>query len=129
MNSDALISSRIRYSDHIEKKVRCAIETVVAEGKTPSFYNVSSLAQIARSTLYRKPQLRALVETAREAAHQAQMPAANEIDVLKQENGKLREEIRALKARLRLIEGMQRAPDHGSGTCCDYAFINFPKAA
>ena len=49
-------------------RVAAAIEGLLAEGSTVSFYSVAERAQVARSTLYRRPDLKAAVEEARAAS-------------------------------------------------------------
>ena len=82
MVDGALIEAREKYSNIIENKVRWAIEAIVAEKKTPSFYNVASRAQVARSTLYRKPELKALVVAARDVSRRQITPSASFDDLL-----------------------------------------------
>lgn len=59
-------AARESKSRQIERRVRVAVDALVAEGKVPSFYVVSERAKVARSTLYRRPELRALVDRARD---------------------------------------------------------------
>ena len=49
-------------------RVASAIDGLLAEGSAVSFYSVAERAQVARSTLYRRPELRAAVEGARSAS-------------------------------------------------------------
>ena len=53
-----------RWSSVAQRAI-CAIENMVERGERISFYSVAKEAQIARSTLYRRDDLRALVEMAR----------------------------------------------------------------
>ncbi len=46
-------------------RVAAAIESLLAEGSAVSFYSVAERAQVARSTLYRRPDLKTAVEEAR----------------------------------------------------------------
>lgn len=61
-------SARKARSDDMTARVSDAVEALMAEGAPVSFYTVAGRAQVARSTLYRRPDLRAVVEAAREAA-------------------------------------------------------------
>ena len=49
-------------------RVASAIDGLLAEGSAVSFYSIAERAQVARSTLYRRPELRAAVEGARSAS-------------------------------------------------------------
>lgn len=64
----ALSTAQGRKKQQIQNRVQAALAELAAEGKALSFYQVSQRAGVARSTLYRNPQLRALVEQARYAA-------------------------------------------------------------
>ncbi len=59
---------QVSQEQNIEQRVRRAVGEMAAEGKVPSFYQVAERAKVARSTLYRNPELRALVEEARRDA-------------------------------------------------------------
>lgn len=68
MNESGLVAleqSRATLSDEIAQRVKCALELMKEQGIAPSFYSVADAAQVARSTLYRRSDLRSLVEEAR----------------------------------------------------------------
>lgn len=120
---------RTEREDMMEESVRCAIASLQAEGKTPSFYKVAERAQIARSSLYRKHNLRRLVEAAR-AGHGIGGHAAREYEELARENENLKREIHALRKELQLTRGIEvlsREAEHSSDIT--YCTIDFPMAA
>lgn len=51
--------------NEVARRTKVAIEEMLADGEQISFYSVAKRAQVARSTLYRRPDLRHLVESAR----------------------------------------------------------------
>ena len=68
---------------------------MLAGGERISFYSVAKRAQVARSTLYRRPDLRRLVEGAREgeaAAIADEADAASDIERLEEELACVRRE-------------------------------------
>lgn len=60
-----LETERKRASEEIRKRVQGAIELLLEQGRTPSFYAVAETAHVARSTLYRREDLKELVVEAR----------------------------------------------------------------
>ena len=60
-----LSASRQARSQEVQQRVRDAVASLAEEGRVPSFYQVAQRAQVSRSTLYRNPVLRGLVEHAR----------------------------------------------------------------
>ena len=60
--------SRQARSREVQQRVRDAVASLAEEGRRPSFYQVAQRAGVSRSTLYRNPALRELVEHARTEA-------------------------------------------------------------
>ncbi|NCA31672.1 hypothetical protein [Adlercreutzia muris] len=52
----------------LKARVQAAVNDLAAEGKTPSFYQVAQRVGVARSTLYRRADLKAVVVQGRRAA-------------------------------------------------------------
>lgn len=76
-------------------RVKHAIDELLAEGLRVSFYSVAQRAQIARSTLYRRPDLKALVEAARpQPKNVDRAPTCTRIDQLEAEIARLKEKLR-----------------------------------
>ena len=65
MQPDHIIKSNKAHHDHVTECTIAAIANLKARGDRISFYSIAKEAQIARSTLYRRPDLRLLVESAR----------------------------------------------------------------
>ena len=51
--------------NEVARRTKVAIEEMLVGGERISFYSVAKRAQVARSTLYRRPDLRRLIEGAR----------------------------------------------------------------
>ncbi len=66
----SFLATRNQKQQQMQDRVRAAVAELVSEGRVPSFYQVSQRAGVARSTLYRNDDLRALVERARAEALQ-----------------------------------------------------------
>ena len=64
--------------NEVEHRVKVAIEEMRAGGERISFYSVANRAQVARSTLYRRDDLRRLVEEAR-GGGAASMPSGFDV--------------------------------------------------
>ncbi|PWL79934.1 MAG: hypothetical protein DBY20_01550 [Coriobacteriia bacterium] len=113
----------------MEESVRDAIASLLAEGTTPSFYKVADRAQIARSSLYRKQNLRQLVEDAREGRGIGGN-SAHSYDRLVQENESLRREVRALRREVKAISGAEIVViGEKRSSVIEYCIIDFPQAA
>lgn len=98
------------------ERVCKAIDELVRSGITPSFYAVADLACVARSTLYRKPHLRRLVEEARSHATHLQPSWRAALSRLENENEALKEKVRLLeKAQTAALPESERA-SFASGT-------------
>ena len=80
-------------------RVASAIDGLLAEGSAVSFYSVAERAKVARSTLYRRPELRAAVEGAR-CASAAEPVHAEEQTGLAWEVAELRRKVDELSRRL-----------------------------
>ena len=107
----------------MEESVRDAIASLLAEGKTPSFYKVADRARIARSSLYRKQNLRQLVEDAREGRGIGGNSASS-YDQLVQENESLkRREMEAMSGAEILVIGERQS------SAVEYYIVDFPQAA
>lgn len=87
---------RARREDFMEESVRNAIASLLAEREPLSFYKVAERAQVARSTLYRKRNLRRMVEDAR-AGRGVGGSALSKCDELARENESLRGEVLELR--------------------------------
>lgn len=80
-------------------RVASAIDGLLAESSAVSFYSVAERAKVARSTLYRRPELRAAVEGARSAS--AEKPVhADEQAALAREVAELRRKVDELSGLL-----------------------------
>ena len=66
----SLPATQNQRQQQVQDRVRAAVTALVSEGHVPSFYQVSQRAGVARSTLYRNDDLRALVEQARAEVQQ-----------------------------------------------------------
>ena len=81
--------------NEVARRTRAAVEEMLAGGERISFYSVAKRAQVSRSTLYRRPDLRRLVEGARgggEAAIADGLGAASDIERLEGELARVRRE-------------------------------------
>lgn len=113
----------------MEESVRDAIASLLAEGATPSFYKVADRAQIARSSLYRKQNLRRLVEDAREGRGIGGY-SAHSYDRLVQENENLRREIHELRREMEAMSGAEIVViGERQSSVIEYCIIDFPRAA
>lgn len=91
----ALEAQRSNRRANTAARVQHAIDELLAEEAKVSFYSVAQRAQVARSTLYRRPDLKALVEAARLYPGNADaVPAHARIDQLEAEIARLKEELR-----------------------------------
>lgn len=96
----ALKAHKTAYSKQIEHRVEVAVSEIIAEGLKPSFYAVAKRADVARSTLYRCPNLKKIVCDARDAFDaKRQEPSA--FEQLVRENEQLRRRVRELEEMLR----------------------------
>lgn len=113
----------------MEESVRDAIVSLLAEGKTPSFYKVADRAQIARSSLYRKQNLRQLVEDAREGRGVGGY-SAHSYDWLVQENEGLKREVCALRREMEAMSGAEVVViGERQSSAVEYCIIDFPQVA
>lgn len=98
-SSDALERSRDEKRKSMRSRVERAVSLLSEQGRKASFYAVEKLSGVSRSTLYRVPELRDIVERARDSRLSA--PAAREtiefliarIEHLAEENQRLRDEL------------------------------------
>ena len=102
---DALDGARKRYAEETARRVRSAINLLVSQGRVPSFYSIANSAQVARSTLYRRTDLRQMVEQARKAAEDAQAiePHTPSYKELEEINRQLCSDINRLRRMLRSV--------------------------
>lgn len=108
-NSDSLLSAlRTARSDQVEARVRAVLLRMEAEGAAPSFYVVAKEARVARSTLYRRPELRQLVERARDAARQAPASPTDQQGLLR-ENARLRVSLEKLRRECTALRQSEQA--------------------
>ncbi|HJF65420.1 MAG TPA: DUF6262 family protein [Slackia equolifaciens] len=93
----ALDAERRRASEEIADRVRLAVAALLAEGRMPSFYAVADVAGVARSTLYRRDDLKEIIVRAREGASllagSCESPQAVYISQLLEESERLRSEL------------------------------------
>lgn len=99
-NRTALAENRRVASEEMRERVRTAVDELVRSGITPSFYAVADLAGVSRSTLYRKPELRRMVEEARDQASRLQPSWRTALDQLETENASLKQQIACLQTTL-----------------------------
>lgn len=80
--------------DAVARRTKAAIGEMLANGERVSFYSVAARAQVARSTLYRRADLRKLIEDARgdESATLSNALAAAKIADLEEELARVRRE-------------------------------------
>lgn len=147
-NINGLKSAREKNSKYIELQVRSAIDLIVANGGVPSFYNVANQAQVARSTLYRRQELKELVQSARENARHSSMlktessidsllkrqankkSEINRITQLERENERLKSENKTLRLKLKLTHAQNAiARSKSQASIFDYAIIKLDQAA
>lgn len=126
----ALKLSRDAYQNQMKHNVQEAIDIIISMGKTPSFYNVANLAHIARSTLYRRPELKQMVEQARENAFFIDSPNLESLSELVTENRRLKIENEQLRRELsKCISNSQNCEHMNRGSLVEYSFISFEQAA
>lgn len=122
---DAAISiARQANSRDNERRVRIAIKELVLQGRTPSFYAVADAACVARSTLYRKADLKELVANARRASVEPST-MVEELKSLRWENTALLNELKGVsRERDELAAKLSRGLARNDGsrvsywTCC-----------
>ena len=88
MQPSQIVEANGARSDEIARRTMDVIGKMQANGERISFYSVAKRAQVARSTLYRRLDLRRLVEGAREegvASISNDPDAASDIERLKKE--------------------------------------------
>lgn len=85
------------------KRVANAIESLLERGEPVTFYSVADRSQVARSTLYRRPDLREMIESAREKS-QREANQQQELAQIEQRVGKVEKKLAALVAGLPRIE-------------------------
>ena len=105
---------RKRNSDVVAGRVEAAICALLEQGRVLSFYSVASTAEVARSTLYRRADLKALVVRAREAARASgesvTSPLAAYAARLSAENRRLRAELELVGCMsARTLDALERA--------------------
>ena len=129
-NTAGLEKARELYGNIMERNVRVALSQIAAESKVPSFYSVAERAQVARSTLYRKPELRKLVIDARAEATCSSSPVPSLLDALRSENARLENEVRLLRRQLdSLAESAVRTSKSMRTPSYEYAVVKLPYAA
>lgn len=97
---NALAENRRAASEEMHKRVRAAVAELMRSGITPSFYAVADLAGVSRSTLYRRSELRRIVEEARDQASRLQPSWRTALDQLEVENTSLKQQVAHLQAAL-----------------------------
>ena len=97
---NALAENRRVASEEMHERVRAAIDELMRSGITPSFYAVADLAGVSRSTLYRRSELRRIVEEARDQASRLQPSWRTALDQLEVENASLKQQVAHLQAAL-----------------------------
>ena len=91
-----LDTAKEAYAREIERRVRTAVDDIVSQGRVPSFYTVADAARVARSTLYRKSELKELVEWARSSSSEP-TATTSRLEALKRENELLRDELKRVR--------------------------------
>lgn len=92
----SIADAREIYAKEMERRVRIAINDIVLQGRVPSFYAVADAARVARSTLYRKSELKDLVERARRSSAEPSATVSR-LEALERENALLRDELRRVR--------------------------------
>lgn len=112
--------ARKANSRDIERRVRIAIDELALQGKVLSFYAIADAAHVARSTLYRKADLKELVAKARSAQVEPST-MAEELESLRRETAALHGELKRMRRkRDELALRLSRGSDRGSGPCVLY---------
>lgn len=107
---NALTDHRRQANETMHERVRAAIDELLRSEITPSFYAVADLAGVSRSTLYRKPELRRMVEEARDQASQLQPSWRTALDKLEVENASLKQQLANLQTTLAKTLTEARSP-------------------
>lgn len=113
-NRTALADSRQLANEEMHDRVRAAIDELLRSEITPSFYAVADLAGVSRSTLYRKPELRRMVEEARDQASQLQPSWRTALNKLEVENASLKQQLAYLQTTI--AKTLTEAPSSRSAT-------------
>ena len=79
MQLDHIEAINTTRHDEVTRRTICAILELLKTGETISFYSVAKRAQVARSTLYRRDDLKRIVMEARDSSTP---PAAQELEIL-----------------------------------------------
>ena len=111
-------TNKTRY-DEVSLRVEKAIGELLAQSKRISFYSVAEKAGVARSTLYRRKDLRAAVEEARNAMPSS-MPCRTEAHTC---IGELKMELEQANRRIAELESVLHY------TSYRYAFVAMSVAA
>ena len=111
---NALTNHRRQANEAMHERVRTAIDELLRSEITPSFYAVADLAGVSRSTLYRRPELRRMVEEAREQAAWLQPSWRTALDRLEVENTLLKKQVAHLQTTL--TKTLTEAPNSRSAT-------------
>lgn len=92
-------------------RVERACAEMVEAGAAPSFATVASRARLSRSTIYRRPELRAIVDEHRSRAREARTLSGLvvELDQLRRGLEALAATVRRNEERLRTLERRARA--------------------
>ena len=117
-NQDGLIGKRQIADAEMSVRVRRAVDDLVRAGITPSFYSVAELAGVARSTLYRKPALRQMVDGAKQVIVDGQPSWRTAIKQLKVENESLRRRVSLLTCALRAARSSVPGSNYSSQSSC-----------
>lgn len=139
----ALDAARKRYSEEVAERVRAAIDDICAQGKVPSFYSVASRSHVARSTLYRRSDLRRMVDGARTRVVDRQLPECEKPPSkrLDLENERLRSKLKTLtdlyrrtcgerdllRSRLESLQDTAMRARRASSSTDSYAVVLLPR--
>lgn len=115
MSSNVLMEINREVCEAEVAAVRAAIVSLSATPAKIDFYSVASASGISRSTLYRNPVLREMVESARDSQPDPWVL----VRTLRDENSKLR-------ARLQFADRADRRPTRGA---VEYVFVWLSPAA
>ena len=129
-NGTVLEEAREKLSDDIARRVRAAVGELLAKGDRLSFYAVAKKAQVSRSTLYRRGDLRELVESARSHAGTEEPCTPPSVEGLTREVEALKRENAALRSELAMaLSGQGRRRGSGRTPRVEFHTVLFDMAA
>lgn len=118
---------RITYGDEVTVRVRNAVEGLLAEGERVTFYAVADRAEVARSTLYRRDDLKAIIIAARSGC--AITERADKLEALRLENERLRGELEDAASSIHFLRGQLAKKHRLCNGGAEYLFVTLSAAA